>query len=741
MARGREPALEALGPNDPTTVGNYQLAAVLGSGGMGRVYLAFSPSGRRVAIKIIRPDLVQQRHIRLRFAREVAASRAVNGFFAAGVIDADLEANPPWLATAFIPGPSLNAAVRDAGSLPVASVRALGAALAEALSAVHSAGLIHRDLKPANVLLAPDGPRLIDFGISALEDSGSLTHAGAVMGSPGYMSPEQINGETVTTSTDIFAFGAVLTFAVTGTGPFGVGSLPSMLYRSVHNPPDLTKVPDELRPLLARCLDKDPARRPDLNTILRELTGGRPAADMFPPGWLPAALSKTPIPTGPMPIQPVGPTPTPIGTTPVPMPWLEDSPVPVAARESRRTPNEATRELTIPSTPPVRTSGLPTQLASVPSVPSLGRTTPEPAAEPARQGPSRRLLLGGAIGVVAAAAAGTTAWRLLDDGGGQPAAAASPPGTVRWRLSTTGTVLGRPRIAGHLVYAGSNDGTLYAAQISSGKQVWKFTTGGAIGSTPLALGGIVYLGGDDGYLYAFDAATGRTRWKYHTDGIVHSPVAGGGLAYVGSADAHLYALDATSGAFRWKFSAQNDTHSPALAGETVYVGSSDTNLYAVDAFSGNPRWAFPTKGAVSGQPAVLGGIVYFGSTDGSLYAADAGSGKQVWQFDGASVGAGPALANGTVYVGGAERSLYALNATTGKKVWTFPASGDVGAPVVVDGTVYFGTGDANLYAVDAATGAQRGKFAAASGVHSVAVADGTAYFGTDDNNLNAVSVR
>ncbi|WP_052710622.1 PQQ-binding-like beta-propeller repeat protein [Pseudofrankia sp. DC12] len=729
--------MEALGPSDPTAVGNYQLAAVLGTGGMGRVYLAFSPSGRRVAIKIIRPDLVQQRHIRLRFAREVAASRAVNGFFAAGVIDADLEANPPWLATAFIPGPSLNAAVRDAGALPAASVRALGAALAEALSAVHSAGLIHRDLKPANVLLAPDGPRLIDFGISALEDSGPLTHAGAVMGSPGYMSPEQINGETVGTATDIFAFGAVLTFAVTGTGPFGVGSLPSMLYRSVHNPPDLTKVPDELRPLLASCLDKDPARRPDLATILRELTGGRPAADMFPPGWLPAALAKSPIPTGPMPAFPLGPTPTPFGTTPVPVPGIGDRSVPSAARGPRPPASEATREVTVSSTPPDPRGGLATRLAPVPSEPSLGRTTPEPA----RQGPSRRLLLGGAIGTVGAAAAGTTVWRLLDDGSGRQAPPASPPGTVRWRFPTAGITLGRPRVAGDLVYAGSNDGTLHAVRTSSGAQAWKFTTGGAIGSTPLALGGIVYLGGDDGYLYAFDATTGRTRWKYHTDGIVHSPAAGGGLVHVGSADAHLYALDATSGAFRWKFSAQNDTHSPALAGDTVFVGSSDTNLYAVDAFSGNPHWAFPTAGAVSGMPAVLGGIVYFGSTDGSLYAVDAGSGKRAWKFDGVSVGAGPAIANGTVYMGGAQRSLYALGAADGRKVWTFPASGDVGAPVVVNGTVYFGTSDANLYAVDAATGAQKWKFTAASGVHSVAVTGETAYFGTEDNNLYAVSVR
>lgn len=714
---------------------------------MGRVYLAYSPSGRRVAIKVIRPDLVQQRHIRLRFAREVAASRAVSGFFTAGVIDADIEANPPWLATAFVPGPSLNAAVRDAGPLPIASVQALGAALAEALSAVHSAGLIHRDLKPANVLLAPDGPRLIDFGISALEDAGSLTHAGAVMGSPGYMSPEQINGQTVGPETDIFAFGAVLTFAVTGTGPFGVGSLPSMLYRSVHNPPDLTKVPDELRPLLALCLDKEPARRPDLDTILRSLTGGAPAADMFPDGWLPAALAKTPIPTGPMPPIPFGPTPTPIGTTPVPMPGRGGTPVPVGARQTSGATSEDTRELGGPAVSPVATGPQGTQpqgtqVTSLAPVP--GRTTAEPVSQPPRQGVSRRWLLGGAVGAVVAAAAGTTAWQLLDDGGGSDQNDARPAvarGAVRWRFPTTGTVLGRSRVAGDLVYAGSNDGTLYAMRTSNGEQAWKYTTKGAIGSAPLALGGVVYLGGDDGNLYAFDATTGHVRWTYTTGGIVHSPAGGGGLVYVGSADHNLHAVDISTGKRRWTFAAGNDTHSPALAGETVYVGSSDTNLYALDAFAGTKRWAYATTGAVSGVPAVLGGTVYFGSTDGTLYAVDTATGDRAWTFDGVNVGSGPAIANGTVYAGGTNRTLYALRATTGEKLWGFAASGDVGAPTVVGDTVYFGTSDANFYAVNAATGALRWKVASTSGVHTVAIAGDTAYFGTDDNTFYALAIR
>jgi serine/threonine protein kinase len=284
--------LEALRSNDPTTVGNYQLTAVLGSGGMGRVYLAHSPSGRRVAVKVIQADLVQEPEIRRRFAREVAASRAVSGFFTAGVIDADLDAEPPWLVTTYIPGPSLSAAVRQVGPLPVASVRAIGAALAEALTAIHAAGLIHRDLKPGNILLASDGPRLIDFGISTLSGSQTITRAGVMMGSPGYMSPEQIEGRDIGPPADVFALGAVLVFAVTGRKPFGGDTLPSTLYQTVHAPPDLSQVPAELLPLVTSCLDKDPSRRPDLRTVLRECTSGQNLAGMFAPGWLPAALTR-----------------------------------------------------------------------------------------------------------------------------------------------------------------------------------------------------------------------------------------------------------------------------------------------------------------------------------------------------------------------------------------------------------------------------------------------------------------
>jgi serine/threonine protein kinase len=370
--------LEALGSNDPTTVGNYQLTAVLGSGGMGRVYLGHSPSGRRVAIKVIRADLVQESDIRQRFAREVAASRAVSGFFTAGIVDADLDANPPWLVTTYIPGPSLSSAVAQVGPLPLASVRAIGAALAEALSAIHAAGLIHRDLKPGNILLASDGPRLIDFGISALSGSRTLTRLGTIMGSPGYMSPEQVEGKAVGPPTDVFALGAVLVFAITGSEPFGGDSIPSSMYKTVHAPPDLSHVPDELLPLVTSCLDKDPSRRPDLRTVLRECTSGQNLAGMFAPGWLPAALTRDADPMGT--VLPEAPPTTPAHVAEAPTAPAHPAEAPTTPPHPAEVPTTRPHPADAPTTISHPAAPTPTE----PGVPATPVAAPTPSPAPAK---------------------------------------------------------------------------------------------------------------------------------------------------------------------------------------------------------------------------------------------------------------------------------------------------------------------------------------------------------------------
>ncbi|MGW1069634.1 serine/threonine-protein kinase [Streptomyces aureus] len=263
--------MEGLKPSDPQRVGRYRIAGLLGAGGMGRVYLGRSPSGRLVAVKVVRPELADDPGFRRRFAREVAAARKVTGFFTAALVDADPDGTPPWLATAYVPGMALDQAVAAHGPWPVASVRTLGAGLAEALEAIHEAGLIHRDLKPSNVLIAPDGPRVVDFGISVAAEATVLTRAGTAVGTPGFMSPEQLTGDPVTPATDVFALGAVLAYAATGTGPFGTGSAQSLNFRIAYEEPRLDALPAEGLEIVARCLAKDPGQRPDVSTLIAEL--------------------------------------------------------------------------------------------------------------------------------------------------------------------------------------------------------------------------------------------------------------------------------------------------------------------------------------------------------------------------------------------------------------------------------------------------------------------------------------
>ena len=229
--------VQALEPGDPQVIGPYRLLGLLGSGGMGRVFLGLSVGGRRVAVKVIRAELAADPEFRIRFRQEVAAARKVSGLFTAVVVDAD--AQVPWLATAYVAGPSLAEAVDKNGPLPIDAVLALAAGLAESLAAIHAAGVAHRDLKPTNVLLAQDGPRVIDFGISRAVESTSLTNAGLVIGSPGFMSPEQAEGGAAGLPSDIFSLGAVLAFAASGQRPFGSGSSPALLFRVVHGTPDL----------------------------------------------------------------------------------------------------------------------------------------------------------------------------------------------------------------------------------------------------------------------------------------------------------------------------------------------------------------------------------------------------------------------------------------------------------------------------------------------------------------------
>lgn len=295
--------VQALGPDDPRQAGRYRLLSRLGRGGMGQVFLGQSPGGRLVAVKLIRPELAGDPGFRARFAREVATARTVGGIFTVPVVDADTDGPRPWLATAYVDGPSLADAIADQGPFPPAQALTLTAGLAEGLEAIHAAGVVHRDLKPSNVLLAPDGPRIIDFGISRATDSTGLTRTGWVTGSPGFMSPEQAEGGQVGPASDIFSLGSVLGYAVTGREPFGTGAATAVLYRVVHGEPDLDGAPEEIQPLVLRCMARDPQRRPTAGQILAELGGTRltERPEAVPPHVAPASPGPPPRRAAPPP--------------------------------------------------------------------------------------------------------------------------------------------------------------------------------------------------------------------------------------------------------------------------------------------------------------------------------------------------------------------------------------------------------------------------------------------------------
>lgn len=277
--------MQPLTATDPRRVGPYRLLYRLGEGGMGRVYLGRSPGGRTVALKVVHAQIAGDAGFRLRFAREVRAARSLGGAGTVPVLDADPEAEVPWLATAYVPGPALSDAVIGHGPLPEEALWRLFSGLARALAGVHGAGLVHRDVKPSNVLLSQAGPLLIDFGIARSADGTVLTGTGLVVGSPGYMSPEQAEGRTAGPAADVFSLGAVLAFAATGRGPFGGGSVAELLYRLVHHEPDLDGVGGPFGELARRCLAKRPEDRPPVAELVAA-AGAR--AGTGP--WLPAPV-------------------------------------------------------------------------------------------------------------------------------------------------------------------------------------------------------------------------------------------------------------------------------------------------------------------------------------------------------------------------------------------------------------------------------------------------------------------
>ncbi|MFE6911451.1 protein kinase domain-containing protein [Streptomyces erythrochromogenes] len=405
--------MKPLEAGDPTSLGEgrYRLVGRLGQGGMGVVYLGRSQSGRAVAVKVVRPELSTEPGFRRRFADEVAAARRVGGFHTAPVVDADPDGEPAWLVTAFVPGPTLQAVLARVGSLPPDTLTVLAAGLAEALEAIHRAGVIHRDLKPANIIIAEDGPRVIDFGIARALDGTSLTQTGLQVGTPGFLAPEQLTGtRALTPAVDMFALGVVLTQAA-GGAPFGDGPSAARHYKVVYEEPDLTAVPAELRGAIAACLAKDPAARPTPAAFLDTLTVRHPDGA----SWLPEAATQL-LP----PAEPVVPATTPDGP-PVSPPVSQSDGSSDTAQDpaaGRTGPDAAPPAVTGPRTEQSRTvTGPGARLSPAPEQgpEPVAQPVPQPPKQPVAGTPRRRRAAVAALLVVALAAGGLFVWQPWKD--------------------------------------------------------------------------------------------------------------------------------------------------------------------------------------------------------------------------------------------------------------------------------------------------------------------------------------
>ncbi|MEU5545262.1 serine/threonine-protein kinase [Streptomyces sioyaensis] len=434
---GSSGTFQPLEDDDPRAIAGYRLTARLGSGGMGKVYLSYTPGGRPVAIKVIRPEFSEDAEFRRRFTQEVQSAQRVQGLFTAPVIDSDAEGRTPWLATAYVPGPSLAAAVTEHGRLPVPTVLLLVAGIAEALQVIHGAGIVHRDLKPSNVLLAADGPRVIDFGIARAADATSLTSSGVTVGTPTFMAPEQAAGSTITPATDVFALGQVAAYAAIGTPAFGEGTSHGVLYRIVHEEPELTGLPDELRELVSRCLAKDAAERPSVAEVIA-LCGAASGQTQLrrPEEWLPTAVAAdittraaAPAPAPAPPHPPAAPTAGVPGRPPAPpaqpptVPASPIAPVPTALNHPQTPPPGFGPAVAAPAAagPVATVPGTPMAHGAGPTGPAV---TAPAAAVPAPQPPKKqRKGLIAALAVVCvlgfAGAGGGLVYALMKDGGQQ----------------------------------------------------------------------------------------------------------------------------------------------------------------------------------------------------------------------------------------------------------------------------------------------------------------------------------
>ncbi|MFJ3171677.1 PQQ-binding-like beta-propeller repeat protein [Streptomyces roseus] len=791
--------VEQLTQHDPRRIGPFEVLGRLGAGGMGLVYLARSASGRRVAIKTVRTELAEDQLFRVRFTREVEAARAVSGFYTAAVVDADPRAAVPWLATAYVPAPSLEEIVNECGPMPAQAVRWLAAGIAEALQSIHGAGLVHRDLKPSNVLVVEDGPRVIDFGIASGVSNTRLTMTNVAVGTPAYMSPEQAkDSRSVKGASDVFSLGSTLVFAATGHPPYHGANPVETVFMLLRDEPNLEGLPDELRPLIDSCMQMDATQRPTPADLQAQL-----APHLFDGGddsgtasaWLPgravamieARRAGQRTAAAPVPAPGRGPgrgsdaathRREPRGGPGGGDPWVDPRTGQAVPQRPQHPPRPASGA---PSGEPVRIGGSPVPIGPGPRA---GAAAPAAHAAAADSATGWVRPPGGVAASHAAASPSAPA--------GVPSPAAGPDsGRWRpWRFRMSNEVWGTPTVAGDLLYVTSFE--VHALDVASGRR--QFKTRDVAWSMAVADGRIHASDGPS--LYALDAGDGSERWRLNTEAWVYAlradrgtvvtatrgggvqgweasngqklweltgaqsdfetpeaaPVLHDGTVYVWQ-DARLRALDARSGRESWSYPVGDAAScgnvpvrvTPAPDGN-VYVAAG-TRVLSVDRASGRVRWHFEAPAVFLAAPAfapgaaVTGGGVYLADYLGTVYALDAATGKDRWRIaTEPRPSSDPVMvANGNVHLG-AGSALYTLDAVTGTPKWRFAAGGEItGPPAVADGRVHFGSADHCLYTLDAAGGQLRWKLATGGEITGAPVAEaGVVYACSKDRCVYAL---
>lgn len=724
--------MQPLQPDDPGWVGDYRLLARLGSGGMGVVYLGRSPGGRAVAVKVVREGLGRDAHYRARFRREVTAAQTVTGAFTAALLDAAPEAEVPWLVMEYLPGQSLREAVASYGGLPPTALRLLAAALAEALADIHRAGLAHRDLKPGNIMLTARGPRVIDFGIARPVDATAITLPGALLGTPGFMSPEQASGGLAGPAGDVFALGAVLVFTATGQEPFTADDRAATLERVRVARTDLGGITDRgLRALVAACLRREPERRPSAAAVLDRL--GEPAASVHGTGWLPAPLAEAidrcvaraevppnaAAPVGELAVQGAWPGETTADPSAVTAGSSTGSGIAGSRSPSRRSlllaaaavPVAAGAAVALAETVLSASDGRQAQPRSSSSrSASQSRTATAPPAVAARQWKTKvidddrhppDLYNGG--DVVVAASSGQSDVRALDPRTGEilwsRAADTSGDGFV-----TAGTN------AVYLFDAREGDSTedfvLRAVHPASGATRWTSRVPFFPWGTTTT--GSVLCVADGNEIRALDAEDGRPRWTARATGNA-SFTASAGLVVAGGDN--LAGMDAGSGRIRWRRELAQSPVFAVISDGMVFAGDNVGTVYAVRADDGTVAWqkAFDYRSSVRHAG---NGLLYLGEVDGRVRAFRAGTGKPVWSRrpdrESASYGGSDTLgvSGGTLWAQGPDQTVYALDTADGRVLWTYGAQATTGSTsasgsgaLAVGGLVLLGTSDGHVEAV------------------------------------------